>query len=155
DLIAREEAYRRARLPDQALVQLRTRLDFLVRVDAHARIDDRLVADDHLVADLNTLVQARVRAHVAVSADDGTFDDRGAPNVRSPVDHRPRNARAFAQRDTRPEHAVRRNLRLLSDATVGTDERRPVDVTERLDLHPVADPQIPAQANPGDVQAHL
>ena len=41
DAVLREDARRAARLPDQALVDLRAVLDLLVRVDAHARVDRR------------------------------------------------------------------------------------------------------------------
>ena len=55
DAVAFEEPRGRARLPDQALVDLRAALDLLVRVDAHAGHEHALLADLHLVADRDAL----------------------------------------------------------------------------------------------------
>src|SRR4029077_3593328 len=76
-----EDLSRAPRLPDQALVDLRAVLDFLVRVDAHARVDDGLVAERHLIADGDALLHPGMRAHVAVSAQDRALDQCAAPDV--------------------------------------------------------------------------
>src|SRR5262249_45043913 len=129
-------------------------LDLLVRVDAHAGEDRRLVAEGHLVADRNALVDARVRAHVAVPAEDRSFDRGAAADVARSVDHRPRDARAFAQRRRGAEHAVRPDRRLGRDGAVVADERRPLDALDVVDLDALADPDVAADLQALDVQAH-
>jgi hypothetical protein len=57
-----EDARGAARLPDEALVQLRARLHLLERVDPDTGEDHALGSDRHLVADRDSLVDADVRA---------------------------------------------------------------------------------------------
>src|SRR4051794_8619540 len=109
DAVATEEARRGARLPDQALVDLRPGLDLLVRVDPDARHDHALGADRHLVADRDALVDAHVGADVARAAEDRAFDQRTAPDVRRRVEYGARRAGALAQRDGVGQHRVGAN----------------------------------------------
>jgi hypothetical protein len=113
DSVLREHARRAARLPDEALVDLRAVVDLLVRVDADARVDDGLVADRHLVADRDALVDARMRPDVGVAPDDRAFDHCASADVARRVEDRPRNAAALSQRGRCAEHRVRadRSLR--------------------------------------------
>src|SRR5439155_3410010 len=101
DALLAEDAGRAARLPDEALEQVRAGLDLLVRVDADARHDHALGADRHLVADRDALVYAHVRAQVARAADDRSLDERAAADVRRRVPDGTRRARALAQRHAR------------------------------------------------------
>jgi hypothetical protein len=109
DAVLAEQARGRARLPDQALVDVRAALDLLVRVDADAGHDLGLGADRHLVADRDAFVDADVRAQIAVAADHGALDDRAGPDVRRRVDHGAARAGAVAQRDAVAEDRVRRD----------------------------------------------
>ena len=102
-----EDAGRAARLPDQALVELRAGLDLLERIDADAREDHAFGADRHLVADRDALVDAHVRAEVAAAADDCAHDLGAAADVRRGVDDRTDDATALSDGDARREHRVR------------------------------------------------
>ena len=153
DPLLAEEARRAARLPDEALVQLRPRLDLLERIDPDAREDHALAADRHLVADRDALVDADVRAQVATAPDDRALDLRAAPDVRRAVDHRPDDARAFAHGHARPKHGVRADARAARNAAVATEIRRPLDRVEIVEVHPVPQPDVAADADAGDVQA--
>ena len=154
DRVAREQARRRARLPDQALVQLRPGLDLLVRVDPHVRIDHRLGSQRHLVADRDALVDAHVRADVALPSADRALDGRVAPDVRAGVDHAARDARVLAERDAGREHRVRPDDRVGCDAAVGADERRALDALDVVDLDPLPHPDVAAQLEAGNRQPH-
>src|SRR5207248_6305245 len=68
DAVLAEEARRSARLPDQALEDLRARLDLLVRVDPHALRDHALGADHDVVAARDPLVHPHVPAPPAAAA---------------------------------------------------------------------------------------
>ena len=96
DAVLAEEARRAARLPDQALVQLRAGLDLLVRIDPDAGQDHALGAERDLVADRGALVDAHVRADVAAAADDRALDVGAAADVGGRVDHRADDAAALA-----------------------------------------------------------
>ena len=68
DTVLAEEPRRRARLPDQVLVDLRAGLDLLERVDPDVRQHARLGADRDLVADRRALVDVDVVTDVARAA---------------------------------------------------------------------------------------
>src|SRR5439155_21583441 len=153
--VAAEHARATARLPDQARVDLRAGLDFLVRVDAEPGEDHTLRADRHFVADRDALVQADVCAEIARAADDRTLDDRAAANVRSRLGHRTLNPRTLAQRRVRPEHGVRPDAGLAGDPAVVPDERRALDLVEVVEVDAFADPDVAAELNPGDGERDL
>ena len=149
-----EQARRRARLPDQALVDLRAGLDLLVGVDPDAGHDDALRAERHVVADRDALVDAHVRADVAGAADDRALDERAAADVRrarrrpSASCARPRGgSRSRPARSTAPTVAPGR------DAAVVADERGALDRVEVVDVDALADPDVAAQADARDVRA--
>src|SRR5205085_60781 len=71
-----EEPGGRARLPDQALVDLGARLDLLVRIDPDAGRDQALRAEDDLVPDGHALLDASVLAPLAPAADDRPLEVR-------------------------------------------------------------------------------
>src|SRR6185312_5081932 len=80
---------------------------------------------------------------------------RIAPSIsdlRRCVDHGTRRARALAQRHTVREHRVRADARSRRDATVVPDVRRALDLLEVADLHALTEPDVPADANPGNVE---
>ena len=154
DAVLDEQPRRRARLPDQALVDLRAGLDLLVGIDPDARVDGALRAERHLVAERGALLDVDVRADVAVAPDDGALDARAAPDVGRGVDHAALGVRALEQRDARREHRVRADGRIGRDPAVIAQERGPLDRREIVDVHPLPQPDVPAQADPGDVQAH-
>ena len=135
-------------------MQLRAGLDLLERVDPDAGEDHALGADRHLVADRDALVDADMRAQVAAAADDRALDLRAAADVRRAVDHRADDAPAFAHGDARREHDVRADAGAARDAAVAAEVRRPLDRVEVVEVHPVPQPDVAADADPGDVETH-
>src|ERR1700730_3649923 len=75
--------------------------------------------------------------------------------MRRRVDDRPRHARALPQCDAVGEHRVRPEGGTGSDAAVVADVRRPLDLLAIGDLDALSEPDVAADANSGDVQAHL
>src|SRR5207244_8327787 len=106
DRVAAEQTRRRARFPDQALVDLGAGLDLLVRIDPDAGHDHALRADRDLVADGDAFVDPHVRADVTRAPDDRSLDERAAADVRGRVDDRSRDPRALAQGDAVRQHRV-------------------------------------------------
>src|SRR5262249_30611325 len=155
DRIATEETRRSSGLPDQALVDLRAGLDLLVGVDAHARHDDALGADRYLVADGHALVDAHVRADVARAPENRALDERAPTDVRRRIDDGPHDAGALTERDAVREDGVRADARARSDPAVVADVRRSLDLVEIPDLDPFAEPDVAANADAGDVEAHV
>ena len=143
-----------SRLPDDVLVDLRAGLDLLERVDPYPGKDARLGADRDLVADRDTLVHAHVVAEVAAAAEDRTFDDSVAAEVGADVDHAPRDARALAHDHALREHRVRPDRGAVGDPAVGPDECRPLDRLDLVDVDLLAHPDVPAQAEAGDLELH-
>ena len=155
DAVLAEQPRRRARLPDQVLVQLRAGLDLLVGVDPDVRHDVRLGADRHLVADRRPFLDPDVIADVAGAADDRALEQRAPAHVGGGVDHRAHGAGALAQRDAVREHRVRADRRVARDPAVVADERGAFDLLRVVDVRALADPDVPAQLHARDVQAHL
>jgi hypothetical protein len=135
-------------------VDLRARLDFLVWVDAHAGRDDALGADRDLVPDRDTLLQARMRTQVAGTPEHRALDEDAATDVRAGVDDRPLDACPFAQRHIRPENGVGADDGARRDPAVVADERGALDLVEVGDVRAVADPDVAAELDPRDRQAH-
>jgi len=131
-------------------VDLRTGLDLLVRIDPHAGHDHALRPERHVVADRYALVQADVGAEIARASHDRSLDERAATDVGRAVDDRARGPRSLAQRHARREHRVRTDAGPGRDTAVAPDEGRPLDGVEILDLHALAEPDVPAQANARD-----
>ena len=149
-----EQARRRARLPDQALVDLGAGLDLLVRVDPHAREDGALRAERDLVADRRALLDVGVGADVAVAADDGALDPGAAADVGRGVDHAALGAGPLEQRHARREHGVRADRGVRGDPAVVPDEGRALDRGQIVDLDALPEPDVAAQADSGDVELH-
>ena len=150
-----EEARRGTRLPDHAFVDERSGLHVLVRVDSDARHDHCLRADGHFVADRHALVDADMRADVARPAEDRALDERAPADVRRGVDNGARHARALTQGDAVRQHRVRANSGTGRDAAVVADVRRAFDLLELTDLDALAKPDVAADADARNVQAHL
>ena len=113
DALLAEEPARRARLPDQALVELRAGLDLLERVDPDAGHDHALGAERDLVADRDALVDAHVRAQVAAAAEDRALDVARCGRCTSTRRRSSATtAAALAHRDARREHRVRPHARV-------------------------------------------
>jgi hypothetical protein len=155
DAVLAEQRRGRPRLPDQALVDVRTGLDLLVRVDPDPREHVALGAEDDLVADRSALLDPDVGADVAVPPDDRALDERAAADVGRGVDHRTDGARALAQRHARGQHRVGADRRLRRDPAVVAHERRAFDVLEVVDLDALADPDVAAQAQARDVEVDV
>ncbi len=68
---------------------------------------------------------------------------------------RARDARTLAQRHARREHGVRADRRVRRDAAVVADVHRPFDRVEIVQVDALADPDVPADADARDVEAHL
>jgi len=149
-----EDARRPARLPDEALEDLRPGLHLLVRIDPYARHDHALGADRDLVADCDALADADVRSEIARAADDRPLDARRAPDGRRRVDDRMRRVRALAQGHAGSEHRVGANGRVGRHAAVVAEERRPFDRVEIVQVDPLADPDVASDADSRDVEAH-
>ncbi|MEZ5099456.1 MAG: hypothetical protein R3C15_06555 [Thermoleophilia bacterium] len=155
DALLAEDGRRRAGLPDQVPVDLRAGLDLLERVDPNAREDGALLAEDALVPDRGALLDAHVRADVARLPDDGALDRGAAADRRRRVDDRPHDRRPVADRHAAREHRVRADRGGRGDRAVVADERGAGDAVERVELHARADPDVPAQPDPGDVEPDL
>ena len=95
-----------------------------------------------------------MRADLARAADHRALDHRGLADVGAGVDHGAGRPRVLAQGDARREHRVRADAGAGRDQAVVADERGALDRVEVVDLHPVAEPHVPAQAHPGQAQAH-
>src|SRR6266700_2501796 len=154
DALAGPQARGRARLEDQALRHLGAGFDVLVRVDPDTRIDDALGAQGHFVADRGPLLDEDVRADVAAPADDRALDHGAAADVGRGVDHAPARPRLLAKRHARAEDRVCRHGRSGSDPRVVADERGRLDLLQVVELDSLPQPDVPAQANAWDVQAH-
>src|SRR4029450_7900690 len=154
DALAGPQARGRARLEDQALRHLGAGLAVLVRVDPDTRMDDALGAQGHLVADGGPLLDEDVRADVAAPADDRALDHGAAADVGRGGDHAPARPRLLAKRHARAEDRVCRHGRSGSDPRVVADERGGLDPFQVVEVDPPPQPDVPAQANAWDVQAH-
>ena len=150
--VASERRGCRPRLPHDALVDLRARLDLLERIHAHAGEDARLRPDRDLVADRDSFVDADVVAHVAAAADDRTLDHRAAPQVRAGVDHAALDAGPLPHDHPAREHRVRADRRAGCDPAVCADERGADDAVDLLDVDFLAHPHVAAQLQPGHVE---
>ncbi len=115
--------------------------------------DVRLGADRDLVADRRTLLDPYVVADVTGAADDGALDQRAPAHMRSRVDHRPRRARALAQRDAVREHGIGPDRRIARDPAVVADERRAFDLLDVVDVRPLPDPHVAAKPYALDIEA--
>ncbi len=135
-------------------MDLRPGLDLLVRVDPHSGHHARLGADRDLVADRRVLVDPDVVADVARAADDRPLDQRRAADVRRGVDDRAHDARALAQGDAVRQHGVRADRGVAGDPAVVADERGALDLLDVVDVDAFADPDVAAQQDARDVQAH-
>src|SRR5207247_427546 len=111
--------------------------------------------DRDLVADRYALVDANVAADVAGAAEDRAFDQGAAADMCRGVDHRARRPRPLAQRDAVREHGVGADRSARRDAAVVPDVCRAVDLLEVGDVDAFPEPYVPADADPGDVQAHV
>ena len=154
DAVHADQARGEARLPDQVPVDEGARLDLLERVDADARHDDALLADRAVVADRDALVEARVRADVAGPADDRALDHGAAADRGRGVDHRARRAGVVAERHARHEDGVGPDRGARRDPAVVADERRRLDRLEVVEVDALPHPDVAAQADAGDAQAH-
>ena len=132
----------------------RAGLDLLVRVDAHTGLQHALLADRHLVPHRDAFADPDVRADVAGAPDDRALDQRRSPDVRARVDHAVRRSRVLAQGHVRGQHRVRADGRLGEDPAVVADERRPLHRAEVVQVDALADPHVPAQADPRHVEAN-
>ena len=77
-----------------------------------------------------------------------------AADVRRRVDDRPDGARALAQGHARREHRVRADVRVARDPAVVRDQRRPLDLVEVVELHPLPQPHVAAQPDAGNRELH-
>ena len=62
--------------------------------------------------------------------------------------------RVLAQGHAGGQHGVRADGRLGGDPAVVADERRPLTALEVVEVDALADPHVPAQADPGNVEPH-
>src|SRR4029077_10790518 len=147
DAVLAEEVRGGARLPDQALVDLRAGLDLLVGVNPDARQDRALSAEGDLVADRRALLNVRVGADVAGPAADRALRAGAAAGVAGRVDHGALGPGPFQQRHARAEHRVRADRRIRRDTAVVAEVGGPLDRVQVVDLHPSPQPDVPAQAN--------
>src|SRR5581483_2720008 len=97
---------------------------------------------------------ADVRAEVAAAADHRALDGGAAADVRRAVDDRADDAAALAHRHARREHRVRPDLGAAGDPAVVAEVGRPLDGVEIVEVHPVPQPDVAADPNPGDVEPH-
>ena len=154
DAVLAEQTRGRPRLPDQALVDLRAGLDLFVREDPNGREDRALSAKRYLVAERRALLHVDVRADVAVTAHHCAFDAGATADVGRRVDDRALGVRPLEQRHARREHRIRADGGVRGDPAVVAEQGRPFDRGEVVDVHPLPQPDVPAQLDPGDVQAH-
>ena len=147
-----EQARGSARLPDQALVDLRAALDLLVGVDAHAGHEHASSPTRHLVAEGDPFLQPGMCADVARAAHDRALDERAAADVRGRVDHGAHRAGALEERGARGQDGVRANLGAGRDPAVVRDQRRPFDLGQVVQLDSFAEPDVAAKPDARDVQ---
>ena len=151
--VAAERRARGPRLPDDALVDLRAGLDLLERVDADAREDARLRPDRHLVADRDALVHAHVVADVAARGRGSRPRRRRCGRCTCRRRSTLRATRAPSRTITpweSTEYGADRGA--VRDAAVRADERRAVDGLELVDVDLLADPDVPAEPEPGHLE---
>ena len=75
--------------------------------------------------------------------------------MRSRVDHRSLDARSLSQRDAVRQHRVRADARALCNAAVVAEISGAFHLVEIVELDTLAEPDVSAQANSRDVQAHV
>src|SRR6266540_745065 len=155
DRVPPKEAGRHPRLPDQVPVDHGAGLDLLEGIDADAGQDNALLPDRARVSDGDAFVQAGVRTNVAGLADNRAFDERAPPDIRGAVDYRPDRPRVVAQRDARRKDGIRPDRSSWADPAVVADKGRTLDRLEVRELDALPDPDVAAETNPLDVQAHL
>jgi hypothetical protein len=95
-----------------------------------------------------------MRAQVAAAADDRSLDVGAAAHVGGRVDDRAHHAAALAHGDARGEHRVRADVRAAGDPAVVAEVGRPLDGIEVVEVHPVPQPDVAADADAGDLEAH-
>ena len=94
-------------------------------------------------------------ADVARAPDDRALDEGASADVGRGVDDRAHRAGALEERDARREDGVRADVRVAGDPAVVRDERGPLDLVEVVELHPLPQPDVPAQADARNRQLHV
>ena len=150
-----EQRRRATRLPDQGTLHVGPGLDGLERVHAHVRRDRGLLADRALVADHGPLGHGRVRADLAVLADQRPPHLGARAQVGVGVDHGELDLGLLLHDHVVAEHRVAADRGGLVDRAVVADHGRALDALHLLDQRSLAHPYVLAQPHPGHLQLDL